>query len=119
MAPISRIVVVDDDPNIRNLLRAKLERDGDLKVVGEAGDGEEAIRLVDELEPDLVTMDIDMPRMDGLSAIRKIMPKRPVPIVVCTSLPAGLPLHQAMGSEQISRTSGQRIQAKSSSSSSP
>lgn len=89
MAGIKRILVVDDDPNIRNLLRIKLERDGDLVVVGEAGDGAEAVQLVEQLKPDLITMDIDMPRMDGLSAIREIMPASPLPILVCTSLPAG------------------------------
>jgi len=63
-----------------------LESDSELKVVGEARNGEEAVALARWLKPDVVTMDIRMPRMDGFEAIRHIMAEKPVPIVVVTSV---------------------------------
>lgn len=80
-----RIVVVDDSAVARRLLTRILESDPDIRVVGEAEDGERAVALADRLRPDVMTMDIHMPVMDGLEAIRTIMERRPVPIVVATS----------------------------------
>lgn len=80
-----RILIVDDSPTMRQLVRAILESDPVLRVVGEAEDGVTAISLCEKLQPDLITMDIRMPRMNGFQAIRHIMSESPRPIVVLTS----------------------------------
>ena len=64
-----RILIVDDDEDIRMLVRMKLESRGSYHVLGEACDGEEAVRMAAELQPDLVLLDLAMPRMDGLQAL--------------------------------------------------
>ena len=67
-----RIVIADDNPEYRFLLKQFIERGTTFVVVGEASNGDEAIRLVDELQPDVVVMDVMMPVMDGVEATRKI-----------------------------------------------
>ncbi|MEW5854669.1 MAG: chemotaxis protein CheB [Myxococcota bacterium] len=84
-----RVVAVDDSSLCRWALREVLEADGDVEVVGEAEDGPTALRMVRELRPNLVTMDLQMPGMDGLACIEEIMATSPVPILVVTSEPAG------------------------------
>jgi hypothetical protein len=66
--PIS-VVVCDDVPDLRNLARTFLEEDGEMQVVGEAGDGREAIDVIERLQPDVVVLDLSMPKLDGLEAI--------------------------------------------------
>jgi two-component system chemotaxis response regulator CheB len=80
-----RVVVVDDSPSARELLVALLQSSEGIQVVGVASNGVDAIRLTKRLCPDVVTMDIVMPRMDGLEAIRQIMRKVPTPIVIVTA----------------------------------
>ena len=80
-----RVLVVDDSSLAREILRGILERDGDIVVVGEAADGGQAVSLVDALRPDLVTMDIHMPGVDGWEAVERIMALRPTPILVVTA----------------------------------
>ncbi len=80
-----RVVVVDDSATIRTMLTAILESASGLQVVGMASDGEEALRIVSRLRPDVVTMDVNMPRMNGLEATRRIMREVPTPIVVVSS----------------------------------
>ncbi len=68
-----RVMIVDDDETYRRLLRAMLEREDDFQVVAEAADGNEAVELADEVNPDLIIMDVQMPSMDGFEATRTIL----------------------------------------------
>ncbi len=76
---------MDDSIVQQELLLQVLQSDPDIKVVGTAFDGEEAIRKVQKLNPDIVTMDINMPKMDGIQATKKIMELHPVPIIIISS----------------------------------
>lgn len=86
-APPIRVLVVDDVPLVRRLISAALSADPEIQVVGTAANGLEAVRLALELRPDVVTMDVAMPLMDGYAAVREIMRRSPVPILVVTGLP--------------------------------
>jgi NarL family two-component system response regulator LiaR len=80
------ILIVDDHPVVRQGIISFLEIQDELEVKGEAADGEEAIRVTEELKPDVVLMDISMPRVDGIEAIRQIKSLRPeTRIIVLTS----------------------------------
>ena len=68
-----RVMVVDDHPIMRTALSALLEESGRFVVVGQAGDGEEALRIAEELKPDVVVMDVIMPRKNGIDACQEIM----------------------------------------------
>jgi two-component system chemotaxis response regulator CheB len=80
-----RILVVDDSSVARRMLVDILSADPDLEVIGEAGNGAEAVRQAIELSPDVITMDVHMPIMDGLEATRDIMSEVPRPIVIVSS----------------------------------
>jgi len=67
-----RILIVDDSPQVRQELRTLLPLAGDIEIVGEAADGQEAIRLAQALQPDVVLMDLEMPVLDGYEATRQI-----------------------------------------------
>ena len=84
-----RILIAEDSKVIVLLLKGILENEPDMKVVGVAEDGAKAIQMSRDLKPDLVTMDIHMPQVDGFAAIRSIMAENPVPIVVVSSLTSG------------------------------
>ncbi len=80
-----RILLADDHPMLREGIRHLLEREPDFEVVGEAGDGSESIRLADDLVPDVVVMDIHMPKVNGLEATRRIKATHPtIAILVLT-----------------------------------
>lgn len=80
------VLVVDDSAFMRKALSMMLEKDPEVEVLDTARDGEEAIRKVRALQPDVVTMDVEMPRMDGITAVRKIMEAHPLPILMVSSL---------------------------------
>lgn len=81
-----RVLVADDLGFMRIALRQIVETDGDMRVVGEARNGEEALALARELHPDVVTMDIEMPVMDGIEATRRILEEvRPKPTIIMVS----------------------------------
>jgi two-component system chemotaxis response regulator CheB len=80
-----RVLTVDDSPAARRLLAEILASDPEIQIVGHAGDGVEAIEATRRLRPDVITMDIVMPRMGGVEAIRSIMSELPTPIVVVTA----------------------------------
>ncbi|MFD1705681.1 chemotaxis response regulator protein-glutamate methylesterase [Siminovitchia sediminis] len=81
-----KVLVVDDSIFMRKLLSDIISKDGRLQVVGTAKNGREAIQLTEELKPDVITMDIEMPEMDGLTALRWIMRKFPTPVLMVSSL---------------------------------
>jgi two-component system chemotaxis response regulator CheB len=81
-----KILVVDDSAFMRKAISMMIEEDPDLKVVGTARDGLEAIEKVKDLQPDLVTLDVEMPRMDGITALKKIMKENPLPVLMVSSL---------------------------------
>ncbi|MBN8524103.1 MAG: response regulator, partial [Planctomycetes bacterium] len=81
-----RVLVVDDSATVRRLLAARLGGEEGIAVVGEAADPYQARELVVSLDPDVITLDVEMPRMDGLSFLAKLMQHRPKPVVVVSSL---------------------------------
>lgn len=80
-----RVLVVDDSPTVRELLARIFQSDPELQVAGVARDGVEAVTLAGQLRPDVITMDIRMPRMDGFQATKRIMQQVPTPIVVVSA----------------------------------
>ena len=80
-----RVLLVEDSSTMRHHLRESLAADQDLQVVGEATDGAQAVELVGRLRPDVVTMDMVLPRMSGLVATEHIMAEHPTPILVVSS----------------------------------
>ncbi len=80
-----RVMIVDDSAFMRKVLETILSSDDHIQVIGHAKDGREAVRLSESLKPDVITMDINMPVMDGLQATEEIMSTNPRPIVVVSS----------------------------------
>jgi two-component system chemotaxis response regulator CheB len=81
-----RVLVVDDSPFMRHILVKHLEDDPDITVIDTASDGIEAVEKVVALKPDVVSLDVEMPRMDGLTALRRIMKEQPTPVVMLSAL---------------------------------
>ncbi len=82
-----RVLIVDDVAAARQAVRAMLEEDPAIAIAGEAANGEEAVAAAGRLRPDVITMDVLMPVMDGYAATARIMAERPTPIIAVTSLP--------------------------------
>jgi two-component system chemotaxis response regulator CheB len=83
---IVKVLIVDDSAFMRNALRSMITSDPEIQVVGMARNGLEAIAQVKTLKPDLVTLDIEMPRMDGITALKHIMAENPLPVIMVSSL---------------------------------
>ncbi|MHC1713868.1 MAG: chemotaxis response regulator protein-glutamate methylesterase [Solidesulfovibrio sp.] len=81
-----KVVVVDDSAFMRKALSTMLAKDPEIQVVATARDGEEGLEMIRLHQPDVVTMDIEMPRMDGLTALRHIMMEMPRPVLMVSSL---------------------------------
>ena len=81
-----KVLIVDDSPTMRALLRLMLERESDLDIVGAAANAQEARGMIREMNPDVVTLDIEMPGMNGLEFLDKIMRLRPMPVIIVSSL---------------------------------
>jgi two-component system chemotaxis response regulator CheB len=77
-----RVLVVDDSALMRKLIPAILARDSSIEVVGTAMDGAFALKKIEELQPDVVTLDLEMPRMDGMETLRLIMRRAPLPVIL-------------------------------------
>jgi two-component system chemotaxis response regulator CheB len=77
-----RVLIVDDSALMRALLQHRLEQESDIAIVGTAADAAQARQLIKALDPDVVTLDIEMPGMDGLSFLEKIMQLRPTPVIL-------------------------------------
>lgn len=81
-----RVLIVDDSVFMRNILQRMLEKYDDIEIVGIAKNGQQGVEMVAELKPDVVTMDIEMPVMDGLTALGHIMRHTPTPVIMVSSL---------------------------------
>jgi two-component system chemotaxis response regulator CheB len=81
-----KVLIVDDSAFMRNTISSMIASDPDIEVAGIARDGAEALDKVATLKPDIVTLDVEMPRMDGIEALRQIMEKTPVPVLMVSSL---------------------------------
>jgi two-component system, chemotaxis family, protein-glutamate methylesterase/glutaminase len=81
-----KVLVVDDSPLTQEILTVIFDSEEDIEVVGTANNGFEALELVETESPDFITMDISMPEMDGMEAIKKIMAKSPIPILVISDV---------------------------------
>jgi two-component system chemotaxis response regulator CheB len=84
--PKIRVLIVDDSALVRQTLSEILSSDPGIEVVGTAADPFAAAERISEEMPDVITLDIEMPRMDGLTFLRKIMAQHPVPVIICSSL---------------------------------
>ncbi|MDZ4054031.1 MAG: response regulator, partial [Phenylobacterium sp.] len=82
MSEIISVLVIDDSATMRALIRAALGRRPDLKVVGEAGDPLEAREAIRALNPDVITLDVEMPNMNGLEFLERLMRLKPMPVVM-------------------------------------
>ena len=81
-----RVLIIDDSATVRQLIRAGLERVEGIEVVGEAENPFDARTLILEVNPDVLCLDIIMPRMDGLTFLKKIMQYKPIPTVICSTI---------------------------------
>jgi len=81
-----RVLIVDDSAFMRKAIETMIKKDPAIEVVGMARNGVEALEMFDKLNPDVITLDIEMPQMDGLTALERIMKKKPTPVIMVSSL---------------------------------
>src|SRR5271156_1257441 len=81
-----RVLIVDDSATVRQTLTAILESDPEIEVLGAASDPYIAAQRIRNELPDVITLDVEMPRMDGITFLRKLMAQHPIPVVMCSSL---------------------------------
>lgn len=81
-----KVLIVDDSESVRNTLIKILSQDSEIEVIGAASDPYEAVSLISENLPDVITLDIEMPRMNGLTFLGKLMKQHPIPVVVISSI---------------------------------
>ncbi|MHA7971645.1 protein-glutamate methylesterase/protein-glutamine glutaminase [Rhizobium sp. CAU 1783] len=86
MAKKVRVLIIDDSASVRQTLSRVLEADPEIEVIGTASDPFMAARKIQDEIPDVITLDVEMPRMDGITFLRKLMAQRPIPVVMCSSL---------------------------------
>lgn len=84
----TKVLIIDDSALVRQALQKLFETDSSIEVVGCAGDPFAAAEIMKKVVPDVITLDIEMPRMDGLTFLRKLMSQHPVPVVICSTLTA-------------------------------
>ncbi len=81
-----RVLIVDDSASVRQVMTQVLSADPDIEVMGAAADPFMAAKKIQEEIPDVITLDVEMPRMDGITFLRKLMAQHPIPVVMCSSL---------------------------------
>lgn len=93
-----KVLIVDDSATVRQTLTRVLQSDPQIEVIGAAADPFAAVKKISEEVPDVITLDIEMPRMDGITFLRKLMSQHPIPVVICSSLveDGSSTLHQAL-----------------------
>lgn len=93
-----KVLIIDDSASVRQVLTSVLASDPNIEVIGTASDPYMAVRRMRDVVPDVITLDVEMPRMDGISFLRRLMMQHPIPVVMCSSLVDGgsETLHQAL-----------------------
>ncbi|MCR4412135.1 MAG: response regulator, partial [Thermoguttaceae bacterium] len=81
-----RVLVVDDSAVIRAIVADSIAAAPGMKVVGTAADGRQALEILDSVRPDVITLDVQMPRMDGLATLDAILARRPIPVIMVSSM---------------------------------
>lgn len=85
---VLRVLIVEDEPPARRLMHAMLEREADIDVVGECGDGETAVEMISQVEPDVVLLDVQMPELNGFEVIERIGPAEMPAVIFVTAYDA-------------------------------
>ena len=80
-----KVLVVDDSPVVRQAMSTVLGSDPEIEVIGAATDPYQAVEVMRQVRPDVITLDIEMPRMDGLTFLQRIMAQNPIPVIICSS----------------------------------
>ncbi|MBT6613549.1 MAG: response regulator, partial [Deltaproteobacteria bacterium] len=81
-----KVLIVDDSAVVRQALERTLSSDREIEVIGLASDPYIAAKKMQQVRPDVITLDVEMPRMDGITFLQKLMAQHPIPVVICSSL---------------------------------